>query len=92
MDDHVRAHVWVTGRVQGVFFRAETCERARQRRLGGWARNLPDGRVEAVFEGPREAVESLIRWCHEGPRLAEVWDVRVVWEDPQDEREFSIGW
>jgi acylphosphatase len=88
----VRAHVWISGRVQGVFFRAETVARARQRSVSGLARNLSDGRVEAVFEGAKDAVDSLIRWCHEGPRLAEVEQVSVVWEHPTGEQGFSAGW
>ena len=84
-----RAHVFVSGNVQGVFFRHETATRARSRNVNGWVRNLSDGRVEAVFEGQREAVESMIQWCHEGPRRADVSSVDVEWEDPQGERSFS---
>jgi acylphosphatase len=68
-----------------VFFRATTCEVARQRGLAGWVRNLPDGRVEAVFEGPREAVQALVDWCAEGPPRAEVEHVETRWEEPHDE-------
>ena len=88
--DRVRAHVRVEGRVQGVFFRTETQSRARGRRIAGWVRNDYDGTVEAVFEGSREAVESLVRWCREGPRGARVEDVRVEWEDPRGEEGFQI--
>ena len=84
-----RAHVFISGDVQGVFFRHETANRARGRNLNGWVRNLSDGRVEAVFEGPKDAVDSLIRWCHEGPRLADVSAVDVEWEEPQGEPIFS---
>jgi len=59
----VRAHVFVSGRVQGVFFRHETRREARMRGVKGWVRNLPDGRVEAVFEGEEEAVKELIEFC-----------------------------
>lgn len=78
----------VSGRVQGVFFRVEAKERARSRRVGGWVRNLPDGRLEAVFEGAKENVESMIRWCHRGPQLAVVENVEVSWELSQGEKEF----
>ena len=72
-----RAHVFVEGRVQGVFFRSETREAARQYNLTGWVRNLYDGRVEAVFEGEEEDVEKMIAWCHEGPPYAVVRNVEV---------------
>ena len=88
--DHVRAHVRVEGYVQGVFFRTETQSRARSRGVSGWVRNDYDGTVEAVFEGGRAAVESLVRWCGEGPRGARVDDVRVDWEDPRGEKGFEI--
>ncbi|MGH2706653.1 MAG: acylphosphatase [Actinomycetota bacterium] len=90
MSDTVRAHVHVIGRVQGVFFRHETAQRARTKRVHGWVRNRPDGRVEAVFEGPREAVESMLRFCREGPRAASVSDVEVHWEDPRGESGFAV--
>lgn len=86
----VRAHVLVSGMVQGVFFRHETARRARTRAIGGWVRNLPDGQLEAVFEGPQEPVDSMVRWCHEGPRHAHVESVEVSWEKPQGDREFLI--
>ena len=85
-----RAHVFVSGRVQGVFFRAETSRLARSRGLAGWVRNLPDGRVEAVFEGPRWAVESMLEWVRAGPRGAAVRSVEVSWEDPEMEHGFSV--
>ncbi len=88
--DRVRARVRVEGHVQGVFFRSETASRARSRGIGGWVRNAPDGSVEAVFEGDREGVDSLLRWCREGPRSARVEDVRVGWEDARGEEGFSI--
>lgn len=90
MSETVRAHVRVEGRVQGVFFRSEVRERARSLGIGGWIRNLPDGAVEAVFEGARDAVDSLVRWCERGPHGARVDDVRVRWEDPRREEGFAI--
>lgn len=80
--DHTRAHVWISGRVQGVAFRASTRAQARAVGVGGWVRNLVDGRVEAVFEGPRPAVEQMVAWCHRGPPYAHVDDVDVAWEQP----------
>jgi acylphosphatase len=76
--------------VQGVFFRAETRERARSLGVGGWVRNAPDGSVEAALEGDRDRVESLVRWLGRGPSLAEVEDVDVTWEDPHGETGFSV--
>ncbi len=62
-----RAHVYVSGRVQGVFFRAFVSEKAMELGLTGWVKNIPDGRVEAVFEGEKEKVEQVIVTCREGP-------------------------
>jgi acylphosphatase len=84
-----RAHVFVSGFVQGVSFRWYTIERARQRSVAGWVRNLPDGRVEAVFEGKKEDVAWMVEWCHEGPRSARVTDVEVTWEEPEGLHEFD---
>lgn len=80
MTQAARAHVWITGRVQGVAFRWETVRAAENHGVVGWVRNLPDGRVEAVFEGPREAVEAVVAWCRRGPARAQVDDLKVTWE------------
>ena len=85
-----RAQVVVRGQVQGVFFRAETRDRARSLGLGGWVRNAPDGSVQAVFEGEDERVESMVAWCRRGPSGAQVDDVEVAWSEPEGEREFAI--
>jgi acylphosphatase len=85
-----RARVLISGKVQGVFFRASAEEEARSRGLAGWVRNTPDGQVEAVFEGEREAIEAMIAWCHRGPSGARVVDVAVTWEEPRGERGFSV--
>lgn len=89
MSDAVRARVFVTGRVQGVGFRY-SCEDAVAGEVRGWVRNLPDGRVEAVFEGPRDAVERAVEWCRRGPPGARVTGVEVAWETPQGETSFRI--
>ncbi|MFN3487076.1 MAG: acylphosphatase [Planctomycetota bacterium] len=79
----VRAHLFISGLVQGVFYRA-TCQREAQARgLSGWVRNLPDGRVEAVLQGPREAVEDMIRWCAKGPPRAQVSKIDLTYEPPE---------
>lgn len=85
-----RAEVTVTGRVQGVGFRWATREQAENLGLAGWVRNLPDGSVEAAFEGPRERVVAMILWCRKGPPSAQVVDVRVAWTEPVGECRFRI--
>ena len=80
--EQVRAHVYVSGLVQGVYFRYSTREEARKLGIRGWVRNTDDERVEAVLEGPRAAVEQIITWCHQGPPGARVEDVAVRWETP----------
>lgn len=85
-----RAHVFVSGRVQGVFFRATCREEALDAGVSGWVRNLPDGRVEAVFEGDDAAVERMVAWCRNGPAGARVTRLDLVWENPQDEKGFRI--
>jgi len=77
----IRAHVFVIGEVQGVFFRTETRNEARKHGVKGWVRNLPDGRVEAVFEGEEKGVKALIEFCKRGPPGAQVTGVHVVMED-----------
>lgn len=80
----------IAGRVQGVFFRVTCAEEARRRGLGGWVRNLPDGRVEAVFDGDDAAVEEMVAWCREGPRHADVGHVETEDEPPRGEDGFRI--
>lgn len=89
----VRAHVWIAGRVQGIGFRAATRDRARRAGLDGWVHNCEDGRVEAVFQGSRGAVQQLVSWCYSGPPAAQVERVELSWEDPDPtEGGFSIRW
>ncbi|MFC7175881.1 acylphosphatase [Halosegnis marinus] len=89
-DDRVRAHVLVSGRVQGVYYRANTRDAARERGVAGWVRNLDDGRVEAVFEGPRADVEATVEWCHTGSPAARVEDVTAEYGDPEGLDGFEI--
>ncbi|MFN8186575.1 MAG: acylphosphatase [Gaiellales bacterium] len=86
----MRARVCVTGRVQGVYFRAETQLRAEGAGVSGWVRNAADGSVEAVFEGDAGSVEHLIAWCRLGPRGARVDGVEVSYEAPHGETGFRI--
>ncbi len=75
MPENKRVHAIVEGRVQMVFFRYSTCQEAERLGVKGWVKNKRDGSVEVVAEGPREAVDELIRWCHHGPSGARVTDV-----------------
>jgi acylphosphatase len=80
-NDQERAHVRISGQVQGVFFRDSTRQKAEELGLAGWVKNTPDGSVEAVFEGPSEKVREMLRWCEEGPRQASVENVDTAIED-----------
>ena len=81
----IRAHVFISGKVQGVFFRATTRDIARRYGVTGWVKNLWDGRVEAIFEGDEDAVKKVIEWCHIGPPGARVEKVEVMYEDYKGE-------
>ncbi len=81
----LRAHVIVHGLVQGVWFRASTREEADRIGVGGWVRNLPDGSVEAVFEGEKKKVEEIVGWCHKGPPGARVNKVDITWGASRNE-------
>jgi len=87
----VRVRIFVSGRVQGVFFRVETRYEAMKRNVAGWVRNTSGGRVEAIFEGEREDVEKLIDFCRKGPSGARVTKVDVQWEEYSGEfKDFKI--
>ena len=90
MADIVRKRVVVDGVVQGVFFRSATQREAARLGVSGWVRNLPDGRVEAVFEGPEDAVDSAVAWSRTGPERAIVTSVEVADEEPQGLRGFGV--
>lgn len=90
MSDLARLHVILTGRVQGVGFRYSCEEEAESRGLAGWVRNLPDGGVEAAFEGPRTDVEEMLVWCRKGPPAARVTNVELRWEEARGEQGFRI--
>jgi len=79
-NDLQRAHVLVSGQVQGVFFRDSTRQKAEELGLAGWVKNTPDGQVEALFEGPSERVREMVRWCEEGPQRASVENVDTDFE------------
>jgi len=86
-----RARVRIVGLVQGVFYRQSTVEMAQGLGLCGWVRNLPDGSVEALFEGERELIEQAVAWCRQGPPRASVSGVAVEWQDgPAECQGFAI--
>jgi acylphosphatase len=87
----IRRRVIVHGRVQGVFFRDTTRRMAHSRGVAGWARNRPDGAVEAAFEGEEEAVESMLRFCRRGPERAEVERVEEFDEPPEGLEGFRVA-
>lgn len=80
-----RVHLLITGRVQGVYFRHHTMEKAVELGLKGWVRNRVDGKVEAVFEGVPAQVIEMVHWCQTGPTYANVTDVQEAWEEPVGE-------
>lgn len=90
MVERTRAHVFVSGTVQGVYYRATTRDEAQARDVDGWVRNLSDGRVEAVFEGPEDTVTKMVEWCHSGSPAASVEDVAVEYEEPVSEDGFRV--
>ena len=88
----VRAVILISGKVQGVFFRASAQSEAMGLGLTGEARNLPDQRVEVIAEGERRAVQELLDWCHRGPPQAQVEQVDVRWSAPRGEfRTFTVA-
>lgn len=92
-DNLRRVHLWISGRVQGVFFRSSTQQQARARGLTGWVRNTPDGRVEAEIQGVPGAVERLIAECRSGPPAAHVTDVQIAEIDVvPDEQGFAVAY
>jgi acylphosphatase len=88
-----RARIWISGKVQGVFYRDHTRRWASAMGLSGWVRNLPDGRVEALVEGEKESIESLVGQLKKGPPLSQVENVQTEWEDYKGEFfDFRITW
>ena len=88
---NTRAHVFIAGKVQGVYFRANTKRKADSLSLKGWVRNLPDGRVEAVFEGEEEPIKRILDFCNHGPQDAVVEQVDLTWDKYTGElKDFKI--
>ncbi len=93
MESNVRAHVIISGRVQGVFFRMETLKAAHLYGVSGWVRNKADGTVEALFEGDKTSVDLILKWCQEGSPPAKVEKTEVNWKDYTGEfKEFKIAY
>jgi acylphosphatase len=88
--DRVRRRVYVSGRVQGVWFRESCRDEAARAGVDGWVRNLDDGRVEVVLEGPPASVDGVVAWCRRGPRRARVDGFEVVDEAPVGEQGFRV--
>jgi acylphosphatase len=84
-EKNIRAHIFVSGKVQGVFFRETTRKRANKEGVAGWVKNLRDGRVEAVLEGKEDRVRKMVDWARSGPIWAKIEALDVVWEDYQGE-------
>lgn len=85
MPEKVRAHVFISGLVQRVYFRSYTTQKAKELGVFGWVKNLSDGRVEAVIEGEKENVQKLIEWMRIGPPNSQVERVEVNWEETKGE-------
>ena len=83
--EKIRAHIFVSGKVQGVFYRENTRKKAEKLGVTGWVKNLRDGRVEAVFEGDKKKVEEMVNWARKGPIWAKVEALDVIWEDYRGE-------
>ena len=81
MADKIRAHILVSGRVQGVFFRENTQRKAKKLVINGWIKNLSDGKVEAVFEGDKKSVGKIVEWVKNGPILARVESIDIEWQE-----------
>lgn len=89
--EKIRAHIVVSGRVQGVLFRDGIRRRAKNLGVKGWVRNLPQGQVEAIFEGDKDKVEQIINWAKKGPILARVERLEVFWQEYKGEfQDFEI--
>jgi len=86
-----QVHIFVSGRVQGVFYRANTRKKAKELGIKGWVRNLYDGRVEITAEGKEEDIKKFIEWCKKGPELAFVENIKVEWKDYKGNyKDFSV--
>ncbi len=86
----VSAYVKISGKVQGVFFRATAKKIAEKNQLTGWVKNLSDGKVEAIVSGDKDGVEKFIAWCKDGPEKAEIESVDIIYIEEKIFKEFSV--
>jgi acylphosphatase len=90
-NQNIKVHIFISGRVQGVFFRQFTQKKAQELGLVGWVKNLADGRVEAVIEGDKEKIDKLLTYLKQGPPLSKVENVKIDYQKHQEEfKDFSI--
>ena len=85
MTERARVNIFVSGLVQGVFFRASTSQKAKKLGLTGWVRNTVDGRVEIIAEGKKEKIQELLKWAEKGSSFSRVENLEVEWEEPKDD-------
>jgi len=85
LTEEIRVHIFVRGKVQGVYYRQNTLQKAQELGIFGWVRNLSDGRVEAIMEGSKINIEKMLAWCKEGPVGAYVEDVEIIYEEYKNE-------
>ena len=85
MIEYKRVHVFIIGKVQGVYYRQNTADKAQELNVQGWIRNLKDGRVEGVFEGEKANIDKLLSWCNKGPKDAIVKDIEIIQEPYKNE-------
>jgi len=91
MSKKARVHIFISGLVQGVYFRQNTKRKAMDADVMGWIKNLPDGRVETVFEGDSEKIKAMIKWVGQGPKNARVQDVKINQEEHKGEfKKFKV--
>ncbi len=91
MKEKIRVHIFISGKVQGVFFRRDICKKAEDLDVFGWVKNLVDGRVETVFEGDKDKVEKAVKWVKKGGSLAKIDNFELILEQYKDEfRKFKI--
>ncbi len=85
LTNYARVHIFVSGKVQGVYYRQNTAQKAQELGIVGWVRNLSDGRVESVMEGLDVDIDKMLSWCKSGPKDAVVTDIKIMNEEYKKE-------